>query len=44
VQNDCLVPIDGSYYPVPEQPEGATMNVHIDPDLPEPDFDRAAAR
>jgi transposase len=31
VQKDGLVPIDGSYYPVPEQPEGATVRIHVDP-------------
>jgi transposase len=31
VQKDGLVPIDASYYPAPEQPEGATVAVHIDP-------------
>ena len=31
VQKDGLVPIDGSYYPVPAHPQGATVRVHIDP-------------
>ena len=31
VQKDGLVPIDGSYFPVPAQPAGATVTVHIDP-------------
>jgi transposase len=31
VQKDGLIPVDGSYYPVPDQPDGATVNVHIDP-------------
>lgn len=31
VQKDGLVPIDGSYYPAPDQPAGATVSVHIDP-------------
>lgn len=31
VQKDGLIPVDGSYYPVPEQPAGATVTVHIDP-------------
>ena len=29
VQKDGLVPIDGSYYPVPEQPDGATVSVQV---------------
>jgi transposase len=31
VQKDSLVPIDGSYYPVPGQPPGQQVSVHIDP-------------
>lgn len=31
VQKDGLVPIDGSYYPVPGQPAGQQVRVHIDP-------------
>jgi hypothetical protein len=31
VQKDGLIPIDGSYYPVPDQPDGATVSAHIDP-------------
>jgi hypothetical protein len=31
VQKDGLIPIDGSYYPVPDHPHGATVTVHIDP-------------
>ncbi|HEY2943888.1 MAG TPA: IS21 family transposase [Vicinamibacteria bacterium] len=31
VQKDGTVPIDGSYYPAPEQPVGDTVSVHIDP-------------
>jgi len=31
VQKEGAVPIDGSYYPVPDQPDGATVSVHIDP-------------
>jgi transposase len=31
VQKDGTVPIDGSYYPAPEQPAGATVSVHVDP-------------
>jgi len=31
VQKDGLIPIDGSYYPVPDQPHGATVSVDIDP-------------
>jgi transposase len=31
VQKDGLIPVDGSYYPVPDQPDGATVSVHIDP-------------
>ncbi len=31
VQKDGLIPVDGSYFPVPDQPHGATVSVHIDP-------------
>jgi transposase len=31
VQKDGAVPIDGSYYPVPGQPAGQQVRVHIDP-------------
>jgi transposase len=31
VQKAGLVPVDGSYYPAPGQPVGATVTVHIDP-------------
>jgi hypothetical protein len=31
VQKDGPIPVDGSYYPVPEQPDGITVTVHIDP-------------
>jgi transposase len=31
VQKDGTVPIDGSYYPAPDQPVGDTVSVHIDP-------------
>ena len=31
VQKDGLIPIDGSYYPVPDQSDGAAVRVHVDP-------------
>ena len=31
VQKDGLIPVDGSYYPVPDRPDDATVTVHIDP-------------